>query len=240
MLVVKEKKKRLGKGIINTLIDSLPFEAHIPGGYRYCGPGTKLSERLKRGDKPINDLDARCMAHDVRYSQNKDLAARHEADRELIEDSWKIATDSSKSLGERAAAYLVTNVMKGKMAVGGRIKKKDSPRQKGVGRGVASSCHHSKKEVEKRQRKNKKRGVDKIKLVGPRVIPLPKSGGLLKYIGPILTGLSTVASVAGTANDLLKALEKLKDGKGVNKRVKLAPFKKGWGLYLRPYEPKNY
>lgn len=28
-----------GSGLINKIIDKLPFEAHIPGGYKFCGPG---------------------------------------------------------------------------------------------------------------------------------------------------------------------------------------------------------
>lgn len=32
--------KRRGGGIVNSVINNLPFEAHIPGGYQYCGPGT--------------------------------------------------------------------------------------------------------------------------------------------------------------------------------------------------------
>jgi len=33
------KKEKIGRGIINSLINSLPFEAHVPG-YQFCGPGT--------------------------------------------------------------------------------------------------------------------------------------------------------------------------------------------------------
>ena len=50
------RKRRRGFGIVNTLINKLPFELHVPG-YNYCGPGTKLEKRLKRGDKGINPLD---------------------------------------------------------------------------------------------------------------------------------------------------------------------------------------
>lgn len=36
----KKKKSNVkrGKGIINSLINHLPFEMHVPG-YQYCGPG---------------------------------------------------------------------------------------------------------------------------------------------------------------------------------------------------------
>ena len=39
--------------------------------YNYCGPGTKLEERLNSGDPkyrdPINKLDAICQQHDIAY-----------------------------------------------------------------------------------------------------------------------------------------------------------------------------
>lgn len=64
---------------------------------------------------------------------------------------------------------------------------------------------------------------------GLRVIPIPKTGGILEYLIPILTGLSSIGNIAGDASKLLK-------GKG----LKLGPYKKGYGLYLRPYqETKN-
>jgi hypothetical protein len=46
-----------GRGVLNTIINNLPFEAHIPG-YQWCGPGTKIAKRLARGDKGVNLLDA--------------------------------------------------------------------------------------------------------------------------------------------------------------------------------------
>lgn len=33
------KKNQRGKGLVNRLINKLPFELHIPG-CQYCGPGT--------------------------------------------------------------------------------------------------------------------------------------------------------------------------------------------------------
>lgn len=39
---VARKKIVKGKGLVNSIINKLPFELHLPG-YQYCGPGTKLS-----------------------------------------------------------------------------------------------------------------------------------------------------------------------------------------------------
>ena len=74
-----------GDGLLNTAINKLPFELHIPGGYRFCGPGTKLEKRLARGDKGINELDEACKEHDIAYSKEKDLEHRHKADRILAD-----------------------------------------------------------------------------------------------------------------------------------------------------------
>lgn len=52
MLVVEE-------GVVNTLINKLPVELHLLG-YHYCGPGTRLKERLARGDLGINPWDQAC------------------------------------------------------------------------------------------------------------------------------------------------------------------------------------
>ena len=56
--------------------------------YNYCGPGTKLSERLASDDpkrrEPINNLDAICQQHDIDYSNAKSLADKHEADRTML------------------------------------------------------------------------------------------------------------------------------------------------------------
>ena len=231
MLIVSEKKKS-GSGLINSLIDSLPFEAHIPG-YSYCGPGTRIEERLKKNDPPVNSLDARCKTHDIFYLKNQDLESRHRADRELADQSWKIAGDSSKPWGERAAAYLVTNAMKSKLALGGKLKKKRGGKLK------KKRAIKRKPRIGKGVKSRRRKVARKVKLVGPRVIPLPKTGGILQYLYPILTGLTHIGSAAGTANDFLKSLQKMKKGGGMQKKMKLAPFKKGWGLYLKPYEPKN-
>ena len=53
-----------GSGLINNLINKLPFELHIPG-YQYCGPGTHIQKRLSRGDSGINPLDSACKEHDI-------------------------------------------------------------------------------------------------------------------------------------------------------------------------------
>jgi hypothetical protein len=75
--------EKQGQGFVNNILNikGIP-ELHIPG-YQFCGPFTKLDERLARGDQGINPLDAGCKVHDIAYRDNKDLENRHKADNEL-------------------------------------------------------------------------------------------------------------------------------------------------------------
>src|SRR5204863_113794 len=119
--------------VLNKAIDLLPVELHLPG-YRYCGPGTKLKERLARGDKGINKLDEACKIHDIAYSRYKDSERRRQADKELAERAWQRFKASDSSLGEKTAAWAVTTAMKAKTKLGGGHKKKRGvKRPKGKG-----------------------------------------------------------------------------------------------------------
>lgn len=110
--------ERRGRGLLNRMINTLPVEIHIPGGYRFCGPGTKLKERIARGDVPKNKLDEACMEHDIAYRDNKNLKRRHEADKVLGEKAWKRFRSNDASIGEKTAALAVSGVMKVKRKLG--------------------------------------------------------------------------------------------------------------------------
>lgn len=113
-----------GEGLINSIINKLPFELHIPG-YEYCGPGTKLKERLEKGQKGINPLDQGCRLHDIEYSKHKDLEGRHRADKALQKVAWQRVKADDSSFGEKAAALAVTGIMgaKRKLGMGVVVKK---------------------------------------------------------------------------------------------------------------------
>ena len=128
-MIVHNRKstQRRGKGLVNSIINKLPVELPIPG-YQYCGSGTKLKERLARGDPGINPLDAACKEHDIAYSKNRDnLNARHAADRVLTERAWKRVLAKDASLGEKAAAWGVANTMKAKTKLGMGVRRKRKP-----------------------------------------------------------------------------------------------------------------
>lgn len=126
MAYLRQQRYRRGKGFIgrfiNRAIDGLPFELHIPGGYQFCGPGTRLTERLARGDVGINALDRACRTHDIAYHEHKGSEERKKADEELAKRAWERAVSSDASLGERAAALGVSGVMKLKSKLGGGVK----------------------------------------------------------------------------------------------------------------------
>lgn len=119
--------------VLNRAIDILPVEIHLPGGYQYCGPGTDLKKRLNRGDPGINKLDSACKQHDIAYSKFKDNKNRSIADRILTERAWERVKASDSSLGEKTAAWTVTNIMKAKTKFGGgKTRRKQQKKKRNV------------------------------------------------------------------------------------------------------------
>jgi len=55
---------------------------------------------------------------DIAYSQNNALSERHRAVSILIDTAWSRVKAPDSPLGERAAAYFVTNIMKAKNKFG--------------------------------------------------------------------------------------------------------------------------
>lgn len=254
----KRKKTVTGKGFINNLINKLPVELHLPG-YQYCGPGTKLKERLAKGDPGINPLDKACKEHDIAYSQKKSVEDRHKADKILIDKAWQRVKSKDATLGERASALLVTNLMKGKVKLGMGMcatkKKKKKSSYNDVVRKVKDQIKKHQPETVKKSiqiaLKAAKKTVDKKKneYRTPRIIPVPKTGGILPLI-PIFAGLSAVGALAGGAAGIAKAViaakdatNQLKESKRHNQTMEsiamgrglyLKPHKTGLGLYLHP------
>lgn len=251
MLVVE------GGGLLNKVIDNLPFELHIPT-YKFCGPGTRLEKRLRRGDEPKNKLDDLCRTHDIAYSQHKDLADRHQADKELEDGAWERVKAPDASFGEKAAALLVTGAMKVKRKMGAgcsntrrrrrrqranarptplpfvtmvrQIKQHLPPGVMGGGTTAAASAALS----------VARNIVRKKKVKVPRVIPVPKSGGLLPLL-PLFAGLSALGTLAGGAAGVAKTIadtrakaRQLEEMKRHNIRMEsMAVGKKGSGMFLR-------
>lgn len=231
-----------GGGLLNNIINNLPFELHLPG-YNYCGPGTKLKERLLRGDKGVNKLDEACMQHDIAYSNFSDLDNRHKADLQLMNMAKKRLLSKDSSKGEKLASWLVNKVMKAKVKTGSGIKKFKH---------VVSKIR---KHVKKMKPKNTLAAINfaykaakkvipkRCHVRLPRVIPIPKTGGILPLI-PIFAGLSALgtlvggaAGVAKTINDYKTAQKNLKEAERHNRTMEAIAI--GRGLYLKPYKKGN-
>lgn len=211
-----------GTGLLNAVINKLPFELHIPGGYQYCGPGTRLQERLRRGDPGINPLDQACKEHDIAYSIYRELPQRHLADKQLQSRAWQRVKAKDSSIGEKTAALLVSGAMatktklgmglKGGAGCGGNVRMGKPRKKKGgslpiiplisLARQIGRVLFEKNKQgsgldaVRVARRLVKKAGGRK-KIRVPRMIPLPKTGGFLPFLLPLFAGLSAVGALGG-------------------------------------------
>ena len=77
------KKGAAGGSFLNTLVNKLPFEMHLPG-HNFTGPGTKLYKILnpdgtpKEWSIPLNRVDSAACHHDLSYSKHDDTKTRNE------------------------------------------------------------------------------------------------------------------------------------------------------------------
>ncbi len=57
-----------------------------PKRANFCGPGTQLEKRLKRGDKPVSNSDAICLRHDLAYSKATSYEDERIADENMLQE----------------------------------------------------------------------------------------------------------------------------------------------------------
>lgn len=212
-------------------------------------------------------MDSACKEHDIAYSQSKDLDHRHQADRILEERAWSRVKSKDASVGEKAAAWLVTNTMKAKrkLGMGLQQRKRGSVSFKGA---IVNNVKRALKKIKNVDLKSGAaialnaakvcvKGVGGKKRVRvPRIIPVPKTGGLLPLL-PLMGALGAIGSLAGgsaaiaqAVNRVKAAQKQLEEAKRHNKEMEtIALGKKGSGLYLKPHRrglglylkpPKNY
>jgi len=193
-------------GLLNRVINALPFELHIPG-YQFCGPGTRLKKRLARGDRGVNPLDAACREHDIAYSQSKELVDRHAADKVLADKALGrfIARDST--VGEKAAAGAIWAAMKAKTKIGMGMKMK------------------------KRKPTTKKKRILPAAKRGGLLPILP----LLGVLGSLVGGAAGVAKAVNANKAARRQLEELQRHnrameQGRGRGLYLAPYKRGQGV----------
>ena len=251
----------LGCGLLNSAINKLPIELHLPG-YSYCGPGTKLHKRLARGDKGINPLDEACKEHDIVYSKSNKLEDRHEADKKLEQAATKRLSSAEAKLGERAAALTVAGIMKVKRKIGMGLKtemksrnhKKTVAFRKSIVSKAKSAIHklQNRKNVDLAIKEGTQIALAAAKMAvkdaggqrkirKPRIIPIPKTGGVLPLV-PIFAGLSAIGSLIGGTAGITKALNDSKDARKNldeanrhNKMMEAIAIRNGKGIFLKPY-----
>ncbi|KAE9541025.1 hypothetical protein AGLY_004270, partial [Aphis glycines] len=201
MSPARRSNKNKGGGLINTLINKLPIELHVPG-YQYCGPGTNLKKRLTRGDKGINLLDSACRDHDIAYERSNSITDRNEADRILEQRAWDRFKAKDSSLKEKAVAWGVTTAMKTKRKIGGgcgykaAIKAAKNVIKKNIGEKNLLKLSKKCVAVARKTFKTKKTKA-------PRIITVPKKGGVLPLI-PIFAGLSALGALTGGVANVVK------------------------------------
>lgn len=237
MLSRAKVKTNSGAGLLNTVINSVPFELHLPG-YQYCGPGTDLKKRLALGQSGINGLDSACRDHDIAYEKNNSLSERNAADSVLEERAWSRVLAKDANFKEKAAAWLVTTAMKAKRKIGAgcgfvnivkackkalkKSVKAGSPTQN-MGKLIKSAVCVARKHVKKthgRSNKNKNKP--------PRVIKVPKTGGSLSLI-PVLAGLSALGTLSGGVANIVRTIRGIRSGNQ-------SPIHLGKGMYLSPHK----
>lgn len=194
----KRLKEKKAYGLIDRIVNRLP-EIHIPG-YQYCGPGTDLEKRLKRGDPGINKLDAACKDHDISYDAIHDSKGRRKADKELIGHAFKRVYSRDANMKERAAALLVSGLMSAKMGL--------SKIGLGLGGGGKS----------KKRKRKKMRGKKKKKKKRKTIIPFGK------LVKSARASIKKSKSNSLNLNDTIRAaIRSAKDVKRGGKTVRMPP-----------------
>lgn len=83
-------------------------EMHIPG-YNYCGPGTDVEGRVRRGDRGVNELDCACKQHDIEYLMYQgDSNELRKSDQRLMDAADRIIDGINKnsSVTDRVVSFL--------------------------------------------------------------------------------------------------------------------------------------
>ena len=118
---IHQKNDATGGSFLNTLVNKLPFEMHLPG-HNFTCPGTKLYKRLnphgtpKKWSIPINRVDNAAYHHDLCYSKHDDTKTLNEVcDKTMLGELSGIV---NSTLWERIDKSIVGNSSKLKLISG--------------------------------------------------------------------------------------------------------------------------
>ena len=123
------RKDVAGGSFLNSLVNKLPFEMHLPG-HNFTGPGTKLNKRLnpdgtpKEWSMPINRVDIAAYHHDLCYSKHDDTKTRNEVCHKTM--LGELSGIVNPTLRERIDKSIVGKLIRAKVnfGLGAPIKKK--------------------------------------------------------------------------------------------------------------------
>jgi len=86
------------------------------------------------------------------------------------------------------------------------------------------------------------------KVIPPKVVPIPKTGGVLPLL-PILAGLASISSIAANAPSIINTVKSIINHRRnqtgsaltscIGNGLFLGPYKKGHGLFLKPSLSSN-
>jgi hypothetical protein len=113
---IKDSAGDIMKNLPKTINQWASGQYHAPGGYSYCGPGTKLDS----AGRPINKADKACMAHDYEYealAKNKHKITQEDFNRMIRESDQKLVDSIDRSGQSDLGALMSKWGIKGKMAL---------------------------------------------------------------------------------------------------------------------------
>ena len=115
------KRDATGGSFLNSLVNKLPFEMHLPG-HNFTGPGTKLYKILnsdgtpKEWSIPISRVDSAAYHHDLCYSKHDDTKTRNEVcDKTIL---GELNGTVNPTLRERIDNSIVGKLIKAKVNFG--------------------------------------------------------------------------------------------------------------------------
>lgn len=255
------RTRNKGAGLVNKLINKLPIELHLPG-YNYCGPGTKLETRLRRGDVGVNKLDEACKLHDIAYGKSSNLRERHKADEILVKTALDRVRSSDAKFKEKLASLAVAGAIKAKVKFGMGHKKTFRKKQKnkvkpikkrsiGGKMSFANAVKVARLALTKNKKKNLRSAVytalgavkkirKRVQYPRRRVIPIPKTGGSIPLV-PLFSVLETLGSLGGSAAGVIKTINEAKLARDkliedIRHKNALKTRSIGSGLYIKPYK----
>lgn len=128
---IMQRVFKRGGSFLSNALERYNKEIHLPQ-YQFCGPNTRVLERLNKGQRGINKLDQACLRHDLSYLRNKDLKTRHLADADLIQEAKARIFAKDSSIGEKIAAGAVSGLIaaKKKWVWGERTAKREEIQEK--------------------------------------------------------------------------------------------------------------